>query len=250
MMADKSCNHNVKNTFQRWLLMWWCYLCHSFTYQLVSLSLALFVNLEKQVIQVGSLVCDNKNKVSEAKTKTWVIYEHFCLCVLQFSFCILRVGMFLQNYVVVVFQCNNITILFKYIYLFFLISEWDQRDLVFPSSLPSTFLHPVTMATIPAVSMTTTLTSLLLTALSLSSLLHNGRWNKAVGSGHCCPFFPIITGYNQSVTGCGSQRRQCICYSTKSQTTVNSMILILKLNLTSLRNIYIEIGLCWAPHTF
>jgi len=45
------------------------------------------------------------------------------------------------------------------------------------------------MATIPAVSMTTTLTSLLLTALSLSSLLHNGRWNKAVVSGHHCPVF-------------------------------------------------------------
>jgi len=42
------------------------------------------------------------------------------------------------------------------------------------------------------------------------------------------------TGYNQSVTCCGSQRRQCSCNSTK--TYVNSMILILKLNLTSLRN--------------
>ena len=56
------------------------------------------------------------------------------------------------------------------------------------------------------------------------------------------------TGYNQSVTSCGSQRRQCSCYSTK--THVNSMILILKLNLTSLRNIYIKSGLRWAPHTF
>ena len=25
-----------------------------------------------------------------------------------------------------------------------------------------------------------------------------------------------ITGYNQSATGCGSQRRQCSCYSTKN----------------------------------
>ena len=58
----------------------------------------------------------------------------------------------------------------------------------------------------------------------------------------------ILTGYNQSVTGCGSQRRQCSCYSTK--THVNSMILILKLNLTSLRNIYMKSGLRWAAHTF
>ena len=58
----------------------------------------------------------------------------------------------------------------------------------------------------------------------------------------------VSTGYNQSVTDCGSQRRQCSCYSTK--THVNSMILIFKLNLTSLRNIYIKSGLCWAPHTF
>jgi len=48
----------------------------------------------------------------------------------------------------------------------------------------------------------------------------------------------LTTGYNQSVTGCGSQRRQCSCYSTK--THENSMILILKLNLTSLRNTYIK----------
>ena len=40
----------------------------------------------------------------------------------------------------------------------------------------------------------------------------------------------LPTGYNQSVTGCGSQRRQCSCYSMKIH--VNSMILILKLNLT------------------
>jgi len=51
----------------------------------------------------------------------------------------------------------------------------------------------------------------------------------------------VITGYNQSVTGCVSQRRQCSCYSTK--THVNSMILIFKLNLTSLRNIHIKSGL-------
>jgi len=25
-----------------------------------------------------------------------------------------------------------------------------------------------------------------------------------------------LTGYNQSVTGCGSQRRQCSCYTTKT----------------------------------
>jgi len=46
----------------------------------------------------------------------------------------------------------------------------------------------------------------------------------------------VFTGHNQSVTGCVSQGRQCSCYSTK--TRVNSMTLILKLNLTSLRNIY------------
>jgi len=57
-----------------------------------------------------------------------------------------------------------------------------------------------------------------------------------------------ITGYKQRVTGCGSQRRQCSCYSMK--TYVNSVILILKLNLTSMRNKYIKIGLRWVPHTF
>ena len=56
----------------------------------------------------------------------------------------------------------------------------------------------------------------------------------------------ILTGYNQSVTGCGSQRRQCSCYSMK--TRVNSMILIFKLNLTSLRNIYIKSGVCHHTH--
>jgi len=50
-----------------------------------------------------------------------------------------------------------------------------------------------------------------------------------------------LTGYNQSITGCGSLRSQCSCYSTK--TYVGSMILILKLNLTSLRNIYIKVVL-------
>ena len=50
-----------------------------------------------------------------------------------------------------------------------------------------------------------------------------------------------ITGYNKSVTGCGSQRRQCRFYSTKNR--VNSMISIVKLNLTSLRNIYIKSGI-------
>jgi len=58
----------------------------------------------------------------------------------------------------------------------------------------------------------------------------------------------IITGYNQSVTGCGSQRRECSCYTTK--TYVNSMLFVLKLNLTSLRNIYIKSGLRLALHTF
>jgi len=48
------------------------------------------------------------------------------------------------------------------------------------------------------------------------------------------------TGYNQSVTDCGSQRRQCSCYSTK--THISSVILILKLNLSSLRNIYIKMS--------
>ena len=40
---------------------------------------------------------------------------------------------------------------------------------------------------------------------------------------HRTPITLIITGYNQSVTGFGSQRRQCSCYSTK--THVNSTIL-------------------------
>ena len=70
------------------------------------------------------------------------------------------------------------------------------------------------------------------------SLRHVIRWTRLANH----------TGYNQSVTGCGSQRRQCSYYSTK--TPVNSMILILKLNLTSLGNIYIKSGLRWAPHTF
>jgi len=62
---------------------------------------------------------------------------------------------------------------------------------------------------------------------------------------YCCN---NISGYKQSVTGCGSQRRQCSCYSMK--THVNSMILIVIFNLTLLRNIYIKSGLRWAPHTF
>ena len=56
----------------------------------------------------------------------------------------------------------------------------------------------------------------------------------------------ITTGYNQSITGCGSQRRQCSCYSTK--THVNSMILILKLNLTSLRNIIYTLKVVFVEH--
>ena len=52
----------------------------------------------------------------------------------------------------------------------------------------------------------------------------------------------IVTGYKQGVTGCGSQRSQCSCYLTK--THINSVILILKLDLTSMRNIYIKSGLC------
>ena len=51
-----------------------------------------------------------------------------------------------------------------------------------------------------------------------------------------CSYISVPTGYNQSVTGCGSQRRQCSCYSTKFN--VNSMILILKLNMISMRNIF------------
>jgi len=58
----------------------------------------------------------------------------------------------------------------------------------------------------------------------------------------------LTTGPLGTIKGCGSQRRQCSCYSTK--THVNSMILILKLNLTSLRNIYMKSGLRWAAHTF
>jgi len=49
--------------------------------------------------------------------------------------------------------------------------------------------------------------------------------------------FVVVTGYRQRVTGCGFKRRQCSCYSKK--THINSVILILKLNLTSMRNIYI-----------
>jgi len=45
------------------------------------------------------------------------------------------------------------------------------------------------------------------------------------------------TGDKQGVTGCGSQRRQCSSYSTK--THVNSMIHILKKN-----------WLCWETYTF
>jgi len=51
-----------------------------------------------------------------------------------------------------------------------------------------------------------------------------------------------LTGYNQSVTGCGSQQRQCSCYS--SIIYVDSVFLALNLKLTLLRNIYIESGLC------
>jgi len=71
------------------------------------------------------------------------------------------------------------------------------------------------------------------------------QYNISYGPPH---LWIVITGYNQSVTGCGSQRRQGSCNSTK--THVNSMILILRLNLTSLRNIYIKSGLRWAPHSF
>ena len=42
--------------------------------------------------------------------------------------------------------------------------------------------------------------------------------------------------------------KSCRCYAMT--TNVNYVILILKLNLTSMRNIYIKIGLRWAPHTF
>ena len=57
-----------------------------------------------------------------------------------------------------------------------------------------------------------------------------------------------VTRYKQRVTGCGSQQKQCSCYSTESN--VNSMILILKFYLTSLRNIYIKSGHRLAPHIF
>jgi len=42
--------------------------------------------------------------------------------------------------------------------------------------------------------------------------------------------------------------KSCRCYATNNY--VNCVILILKLNLTPMRNIYITIGLRWAPHTF
>jgi len=66
----------------------------------------------------------------------------------------------------------------------------------------------------------------------------------------CWGHVAISTGYKQIVTGCASQWKQSSCNSTK--TNVNSMILILKFNLTSLRKIYCNIksGLRWAPHTF
>jgi len=50
-------------------------------------------------------------------------------------------------------------------------------------------------------------------------------------------FVSIDTGYNQSVTGCGSQRKHVVVTQGKN---VESVILILKLNLTSLRNICIK----------
>ena len=48
------------------------------------------------------------------------------------------------------------------------------------------------------------------------------------------PQLAISTGYNQSVTGCGSQRKLMLTAWFPS----------------SLRNIYIKSGLRWAPHTF
>jgi len=83
--------------------------------------------------------------------------------------------------------------------------------------------------------------------LQTTCAMHGTKESRYVAV-FCKRHTPCATGYNQSVTGCGSQRRQCSCYSTK--THVNSMIVIFKLNLISLRNIYIKSGLRWAPHTF
>jgi len=87
-----------------------------------------------------------------------------------------------------------------------------------------------------------------------SSVLFVVALSVETGIIHSCPRIPEairdthLTGYKQNVTGCGSQRKQCSFYSTKSN--VNSMILILKYNLTSLWNIHIKSGHRWAPHTF
>jgi len=81
-------------------------------------------------------------------------------------------------------------------------------------------------------------------SLALGHIMIVSPPNVCLPQGHSTS----LTGYNQSITGCGSQRRQCSCYSTK--THVNSMILIHKLNLTSLRNMYTKSGLRWAPCTF
>ena len=58
-----------------------------------------------------------------------------------------------------------------------------------------------------------------------------------------------LTGYNQSVTGCGSQRRHVVV--TQRKLHISSVILILKLNLTSLRNVYIKMCVwCSTKTTF
>jgi len=48
----------------------------------------------------------------------------------------------------------------------------------------------------------------------------------------------VVTGYNQSVTGCGSQQKQCSCYSTK--TNVHSNLIRLRWETYTLKVVFIE----------
>ena len=57
-------------------------------------------------------------------------------------------------------------------------------------------------------------------------------WNEFVFS------IQVPTGYNQSVTGCGSQRKQCSCYSTK--TNVNSNLICLRWETYTLEVVFVE----------
>ena len=58
----------------------------------------------------------------------------------------------------------------------------------------------------------------------------------------------LFNGYNQNVTSCGSQTKTCSCYSTK--THINSVILILKLNLTFWETYTLKCVWCSTKTTF